>query len=62
MPGLLAPASPIDFYVNKETAFLRYVNYLSNPCILWRNFLGELFTEGLSWEALFFGDCGVLLN
>jgi len=63
------PPSPriahIDFYVNKETAFLRYVNYLSNPLhIAWRNFLAGAF-HGLGFilgTALFLTLIGGLLN
>ncbi len=34
----------VDFYVNKEEAFLKYVNYLSSPFhIMWRNFLAGTF-------------------
>src|SRR3990167_4981021 len=55
----------IDFYVNKETAFLRYVNYLSNPLhIAWRNFLAGAF-HGLGFilgTALFLTMIGGLLN
>ncbi len=66
---LTGPPAPriahIDFYVNKETAFLRYVNYLSNPLhIAWRNFLAGTF-HGVGFilgSAILLTIVGSLLN
>jgi len=63
------PLSPriahVDFYVDREKTFVKYVKYLSSPWhILWRNFLvgtaqGVGFVLG---TALFLTVVGFILN
>jgi len=63
------PPSPriahVDFYVNKEREFVKYVNYLSNPFhIMWRNFLaGAFYGVGfILGTALLLALIGWILN
>ncbi len=52
----------VDFFVEKERTFVKYVKYLSNPLhIMWRNFLVGTF-QGVGFvigTALFLAFIGV---
>ncbi len=60
-PRLAPRVAHVDFLVDKERHFIRYVKYLSNPWgIIWRNFLVGTF-QGLGFiigSALFLAGAG----
>ncbi|MFT7184206.1 MAG: hypothetical protein ACI9QC_000542 [Oceanicoccus sp.] len=60
-PRLAPRVAHVDFLVDKERQFIRYVKYLSNPwSIIWRNFLVGTF-QGLGFiigSALFLTALG----
>jgi hypothetical protein len=64
-PRLAPRVAHVDFLVDKERLFIRYVKYLSNPwSIIWRNFLVGTF-QGLGFiigSTLFLAAAGFVTS